>query len=138
MDATIVRSGVNLIQAGLFRGPALLGALMGVSYIGEIAMRVLETAGSQIGINLPQAQEGSWRKTIRDTIRPYKDQSWKHVLLKGVALSIIGSLGFQFAALAFGPAPAIYNNVLAWLGPIRVDNAMHPAIQFAYNAVAGR
>jgi hypothetical protein len=131
--ATMVRTGMNLIQAGLFRGPAVLASLMGACYIGELAMRGLQAAGSRIGINPPSADSGSVGEKMVKAMRPYKDLPLQEVAINGLALSVIGTVGFHLAAWAFGPAPAVYNNVLSYLGPIRIDNTPHPLLTAARN-----
>jgi hypothetical protein len=128
---------LSVIQAGLFRGPAVLGALMGASYIGEVAMRGIQKAGEFVYINPPKPESGSWRETAINTIRPYKDLPLKEVLLKGLALSVLGALGFYLAGLIFGPAPAIYNTVLSVLGPIRISNEVHPFIGAVTSWITG-
>lgn len=128
---------LSIIQAGLFRGPAVLASLMAASYIGEVAMRGIQKAGEFVFINPPEAELGSWRDTITRTVRPYKDLPLKDVAIKGLALAVLGTLGFYLAGLLFGPAPEIYNGVLSLLGPIRVSNDMHPLISAVTSWVTG-
>lgn len=128
ISGSFVQQGMNVIQAGLFRGPAVLGSLMGAAYIGELAMRGLTVAGAAIGLNVSEPAVGSYRATITDTIRPHRHLPTKDVLIRGLALAVLGAIGFHLAGWAFGPAPTIYNECLSWLGPVRISNDVHPLI----------
>ena len=126
------RQGMNLIQSGLFRGPAVLASALGVAHVGELAMRGLTNVAFYAGMNVSAPDKGSMKEKILNTIRPYREVPVQDVLIRGLALVVIGIVGFHLAGLVFGPAPLeIYNGVLPWIGPLRLSNDMHPLFEMA-------
>lgn len=125
------QQGINLLQVGALRLPCLMASVASVTRVAEIALRGVSTALEFIGFK-GESTFSKWISTQVDFVRPYKDEktySTKNLLVQAVALGAIGVVGNTFVSALFGPAPAIYNNVLQFFGPIRIASDMHPAIQ---------
>lgn len=112
-------------MTGLIRIPAFMANCTAVMMTGELAIRGLSSTLSAIGFN---PSNESWLQKAAnhfENIRPYKDAPAKELAVKMVALAALGVIGSEFVRIAGGPAPAIYNNILSVLGPIRIDTGAY-------------
>lgn len=128
--------GVAALQTGAFRMPMLFASLNGALLAGEGVFRATTAILGGLGFNgfMQKVHDNTPTIAIR-VMRPYKDLKPKELVVSVLACSIIGILGTHAVAWAFGQAPAIYNNVLTWLGPIRISNDLHPLIAYAKTAL---
>lgn len=125
------QQGINLLQVGALRLPCLMASVASVTRVAEVALRAVSKALDFIGFK-GESTFSKWVSGGVDWVRPYKDEkvySTKTLLIQAVALGVIGVVGNTFVSALFGPAPAIYNNVLQLFGPIRIASDMHPAIR---------
>lgn len=137
LPATALQTGMNMLQVGALRMPMLFASLNSALLTGEIAYRVVRATLNGVGFT----GESTIVKYVRDNtpqiavdvMRPYHALTAKQLVVSAIVTAIIGTLGTQFVSWAFGQAPAIYNNVLTWLGPVRLSNDVHPAITMARN-----
>jgi hypothetical protein len=114
---------------GCLRIPALLVSANAVAMTGELALRGLQTLLALAGIKVDD-KDSLVNKAVAKlpanvNFRPYKNETqWtnKKLLISAVACAAIGIVGTEFANFFFGSAPDIYNRVLTYLGPVRIDN----------------
>ena len=131
-----VQQGINLLQVGALRLPCLIASVGSVMRVAEIALRGISEALKFFGFN-SNSTFATWVSKAVDYVRPYKDNHTTTQLVKeALVLAAIGIAGNAVVSALFGPAPAVYNNVLQWVGPIRVSSDNHPLIDMAANAIA--
>lgn len=112
---------------GLFRIPAFMANCTAVMMVGELAIRGLTNTISVLGF---EPKEDFWVSKFAENlnnsgVRPYKNDSFNSLAVKAVAFAALGIIGSEFARVAGGQAPGVYNVVLAFLGPIRISNASY-------------
>lgn len=118
---------VGKAMTGLVRIPAFLSNLTAVAMVAELTIRTLRSTLSQIGIG---NDDTTWisrtaEKISESGIRPYRATPTKELVIKAIAFAALGVAATEFVNIIGGQAPAIYNNVLTFLGPIRIDNASY-------------
>lgn len=135
--ANAVQTGLNMLQVGALRMPFLFANMNGALLVGEGAYRTVKATLNAFGFN----GENQVTKYISDhtpalavqVLRPYQNLTNKQLAISALACCIIGTLGSELVSYVFGKAPAIYNNVLSWMGNIRITNDHHPLVQMAIN-----
>lgn len=108
---------------GLVRIPAFMSNCIAVMMVGELAIRGLSGFLHTIGLN---PSEDSWiQKTARDInsygVRPYEKMPLKDLVVRTLAFAVLGIVGSEVIRVLGGTAPGIYNNVLTFMGPLRID-----------------
>jgi hypothetical protein len=130
--------GINLLQVGALRLPCLMASVGSVVRLAEISLRGVSSTLDFIGFK----GESTFSRCVTrgvDYVRPYKnegDHSTKKLLIEAAILATIGVIGNTFVSTLFGPPPGIYNQVLQWVGPIRVVADSHPLIEMLAKRVA--
>lgn len=109
---------------GLVRIPSYMSNAVAILMVGELAIRMLSESLSFVGF---KQQDDSWVSKASNTIngsgiRPYKDYTSANLAVSALGFAALGIVGSEFVRVAGGNAPRIYNNVLAFLGPIRIDH----------------
>lgn len=109
---------------GLVRIPAIMSNCVAVMMVGELAIRGLSETLSYVGF---QPKDESWltktAKSINESgVRPFKDMSARELAIKAVAFAALGIIGSEFVRVTGGRAPGVYNSVLSFLGPLRLDS----------------
>lgn len=129
---TAVQTGLNMLQVGALRIPFLFANMNGALLVGEGTFRLVKGA-----LHLTTGFTGeNIRKHLNDKIvrvvRPYQSLNNKDLAFSALFCCVIGILGSEAVTALFGRAPPIYNQVLTWLGNIRIDvDHHHPLIQMA-------
>jgi hypothetical protein len=126
--STAVQVGLNMLQVGALRIPTLIAQTVGIAAVGEIACRAIGTLLNQVGFTGESDVVKAVSTYIPD-IRPYKKLSNKDLAAKAITCLAIGIIGSELVSFAFGPAPAIYNKMLGYMGNFRISNDSHPLIQ---------
>jgi len=108
---------------GIGRITALMPTMIATLMIGELALRGLQNTLQGIGL---KPTNDSWiaraGKYVSDHgARPYKDADTKTLAKQAVAFAIIGIVGNETMRVLGGQIPPIYNNVLAFIGPVRLS-----------------
>lgn len=127
---TIAQTALNSLQTAALRVPCLIAAATGATLVGEVACRTVQGALSQIGFT----GESSFAKRVSHYIpdvRPYRHIALKELVKKALIVNALGILDVAAVKALCGPAPTIYNDVLQWFGPIRIDDAAHPLFTLA-------
>lgn len=112
---------------GCLRIPALIISANAVAMAGELVVRGLTTTLALAGIKVDN-QDSVINKAVaileknNINFRPYKDLPIKTLVVSTVACAAIGILGTEFANLIFGPTPGIYNHVMKYFTPFRIDS----------------
>lgn len=109
---------------GLIRIPAIMSNCVAVLMVGELAIRGLSETISFFGF---QPKDDSWltktAKNINESgVRPFKDMPAKELTIKAIAFAALGVVGSEFVRVTGGRAPGVYNNVLSFLGPLRLNS----------------
>ena len=138
--AFAVQHGINMLQVGALRMPALFASCSGALIVGELAYRATRTVLATLGFD---GSKGVSKFVYENTpefvgkiIRPFRNEKEypvKTLVIYGVAACVIGAIGTDLVKLAFGAPPAIYNQVLTYMGPIRITDSFHPATQYVMN-----
>jgi hypothetical protein len=120
----IVGSAMN----GLIRIPAFLANCAAVMVIGELAIRLLSGFLTAVGF---EPKEGTWVDKITKHVsgvvgefRPYGNRetyNTKKLIVRLIAFAAFSIIATELARLIAGPTPPIYNKVLTFLGPLRLD-----------------
>ncbi len=136
--------GLNALLAGAVRLPLLFVSAKAAVLVGELAYRgIRESLGAFgfTGENKIVKTVTSWLpKTLQTKIKPEEtsapaEMSAKDIAISAIAYSAIGVLGTTLVSGFFGPAPKIYNEVLSWIGPVRISNDKHPLVQIIATAI---
>lgn len=138
--ATSVQTGLNLLQVSALRLPALFTAASATLLVGEIAYRTVRAALAVFGFNGSSAA-ATWvhdhtPAMIGHIVRPFRNERaypMQTLVIYAIAAVIMGVIANDAIHLLFGKAPAIYNHVLTFMGPIRISTDFHPATQYAMN-----
>ena len=114
---------IGTAVTGLVRVPAFLANCTAIMMVGELVIRGLSSVLSIAGF---QQQEDSWIAKAagyigESGVRPYKNLGAADLAVKAAAFSALGVVGSEFARIASGDAPCVYNVVLSFLGPIRIS-----------------
>ncbi len=109
---------------GLIRVPAFMANCTAILMVGELAIRGLSQTLTVLGF---QQKDDSFISKAAETItqsgiRPYKTWDAGHLVVSTVAFAALGIVGSEFVRVSSGTAPSIYNNILTFLGPLRIDN----------------
>jgi hypothetical protein len=112
---------------GLVRIPGFLANCTAVMMVGELSIRGLSAIVASVGF---EPRNDSWISTFatqidRWELRPFKNVDVKALAIDIVVLSFLGIIGTEGANLLGGAAPTIYNNVLTFLGPIRISHTSY-------------
>ena len=95
-------------------------------------VRVVETGAAQQ--RAENAAERALKKEVQVTmncLRPFEKMSAQQLVTVAFVAGLFGNVGAAAIDFAFGPAPAIYNRVLSFLGNIRVESgAVHPLVRY--------
>lgn len=108
---------------GLVRIPAFMANCTAILMVGELAIRGLTNTVSVFGL---KPQEDSWISQTATAIngsgiRPYRFKTTQQLVISAAAFAALGIVGSEFVRVAGGQTPQIYNNILSFLGPIRID-----------------
>ncbi len=125
---------LNTLQVGALRMPMLFASLNGALLVGEGALRVTTSVLKLFFSGDSDAAKWISKRiptTAVNVMRPHKELSNQALAISALACCTIGILGTQLMAWGFGPAPSIYNDVLTFLGPIRIDDTLHPLLAWA-------
>lgn len=158
-QASLVRDGLNALQTGALRMPTLFAQMTAVLAIGEIAVRSIKYGLDFVGVStggklatklseltsitykqkaLSQGEEGEAvdQEITMNCLRPFEKVSAKQLATVALVAGLFGNVGATAIDFAFGPAPAIYNRVLSFLGNIRVESgAVHPLVSYVSSFV---
>ncbi len=109
---------------GLGRITALMPTMIATIMVGELALRGLQNILRGIGL---EPKDDSWisqagKKILEHGARPYEKTNSKTLALQALAFTAIGIVGSESMRVLGGEVPAIYNNVLAFMGPVRLSN----------------
>jgi hypothetical protein len=138
--ATSVQTGLNLLQVSALRLPALFTAASATLLVGEIAYRTIRAALSVIGFD-GSSTAATWLRDNTPTmigkiVRPFRSEReypMQTLVIYALVAVVMGAIANDAIHLLFGKAPAIYNHVLTFMGPIRISTDFHPATQYAMN-----
>lgn len=138
--ATYAQTGLNLLQVSALRLPALFTAASATLLVGEIAYRVVRATLAIVGFD-GSSTASKWvhdhtPAMLGKIVRPFRDAKeypMQTLVIYALAAVVIGAIANDAIQLLFGKAPAIYNHVLTFLGPIRISTDFHPATQYAMN-----
>lgn len=108
---------------GLIRIPAFMSNCIAVMMVGELAIRGLTNVIQLVGLS---PDKDSWVQSTATNItkygvRPYKDMELGELLVRTVAFAALGIVASEITRVLGGTAPGVYNSVLSFLGPIRID-----------------
>lgn len=136
---TIAHQGLTMLQVAALRMPCYFAAINGSLLVGEGVYRGVKATLEFFGFT----GESQFVKKIQEytpvtavkVMRPHQNLTRKELAISAVACCAIGILGTAFVAYVFGNPPNVYNNVLAWLGPVRLANDTHPVIGLIASAI---
>lgn len=124
--------GINVLQVGAMRMPMLFASINGTLIIGELVLRTTQAALQWIGFSGDSDLARWFSKNTPDIVvaamRPYRNHQNEQLITTAIACCVIGIVGNELVSVLFGKPPAIYNQILTYLGPIRVSGDRHPAI----------
>jgi len=108
---------------GLVRIPAFMANCTAILMVGELAIRGLTSTISAFGF---KPDDDSWISTASKKIngsgvRPYNTYTNQQLVTAAIGFAALGIIGSEFVRVTGGQTPQIYNNILAFLGPIRID-----------------
>ncbi|MBA2368276.1 MAG: hypothetical protein H0V82_04545 [Candidatus Protochlamydia sp.] len=108
---------------GLVRIPSFMATCMSAMMVGEFAIRGLRNFFEVFGLRPSENSfiQGAATHVTNYGVRPYQDIPAGKLAGRLVAFAAIGIVGSELARLLGGAPPAIYNNVLAFMGPVRID-----------------
>jgi hypothetical protein len=108
---------------GLVRIPSFMSTCIAAMMVGEGAIRGLRSFFEVFGLRPSDNGfiQGAARHVTNYGVRPYQHLSNGELAGRIVAFSAIGIVGSELARLLGGAPPSIYNNVLAFMGPVRID-----------------
>jgi len=119
-------------MTGLIRIPALMASATAVAILGEVAFRGLRLAYNGIGQLFFGAQvdkkDPTWAEKLTaglPNIRPFAEYSARDLAVSLVALTVFSILATELVRLLAGDPHPIYNNVLAFFGPIRIASGSY-------------
>ena len=119
-------------MTGLIRIPALMASATAVAILGEVAFRGLRLAYNGIGKLFFNAElkktEPTWAEKLTEglpNIRPFAQYTPRELAVSLVALTIFSILATELVRLLAGNPHPIYNNVLAFFGPIRIADGSY-------------
>lgn len=145
---SIGQTVLNTLQVGALRMPVLFSATVGTLCVGEGMLRGITSVLSLFGFNgestaVKKFEELTTFKNVSSKInincfRPFKDLTNQDLAKVAAVSCAVGILGSEFVSKVFGPAPAIYNTVLSYMGPIRISTDTHPVIQMVTQYITGR
>ena len=140
--------GLNTLLAGAIRLPVLFVSAKAAVLVGEIALRGIKGTLKMVGWTgenefyktvtsyIPNIVKLTMKKEVEDQPAiPEKDIAVKDIAISALAYTALGIVGITFATIVCGPAPKIYNDVLTWIGPIRISNDKHPLVQILETAI---
>jgi hypothetical protein len=128
IGGSIVGQVVSTAINGTIRVPALMTALASVTIASELVFRGLGTTLSVVGL---EPKHDSWVEKLGghiNQVRPYKNQNQypTHILARNFVITTLVAIATtELARVLAGPAPSWYNNVLAFMGPIRLDSSSY-------------
>jgi hypothetical protein len=94
----------------------------------RVTQAALKTIGFSGDSDLARWFSKNTPDIVVNAVRPYRKHESDVLLVTAIACCVIGVFGNELVSLFFGKPPAIYNQILTYLGPIRVSNDRHPAI----------
>jgi hypothetical protein len=133
--SSIITQGSN----GTFRISALLASVAATQMAGELSLRLINGVFHSVGLKPEQngvvvkmsqyiAQIGlrpyGNEKTVTDadgTKNTVREYSTRDLAIRLIALSVLAIVAFEAATVLCGSTPSIYNNILTFMGPLRVD-----------------
>jgi len=124
-------------MTGLIRIPAFLAAVEAATRVGELGIRALTHTLGFIGF---QPTKDNWVVKLADEwvkvdIRSHKNKDTMKIVQEIFILTILAVAATELVYFLGGPPPAIYNNILAFLGPVRVfDGSYLQGVQTSLRA----
>ncbi len=136
----------QMAQVAAFRMPSLIMCATGVALVGTLFNRIISkmVAKSEFTKYVSdKIHAGLEYANLVDPIQvagkgQVKEASNKTLLYRGIVYCAAGALGAEAVKAVFGPAPQIYNQVLRWLGPVRISNETWAPLQLAAKLVPAR
>ncbi len=125
---TLFGSGVlGHAMTGLIRIPAFLAAVEAASRVGELGIRLLTATLGVIGF---EGKSENWvtktaNQLIHVDIRSHKAKDTLKLIKEIAVLTLLAIVATELVHFLGGQPPQIYNNVLAFLGPVRVFNGSY-------------
>lgn len=141
----IATQGINALLAGTCRIPVLIGSAKAAVLFGTVALRGCKSILGYTGWTGPNIFEkissSEWmpkyfrvkvQNTSSEATLPAQteEHSTYDMFVAGVALAALTIVGNAAVSYLFGPAPKIYNEVLSWVGPIRISNETYPGFEY--------
>lgn len=127
--SSAIHSGLNVV----LRMPVLYASMHGALLAGEIVTRIMLVALNCLDFSgdggLAKWVSDRTSDWLLDMIRPYRRVTNEGLVIGVVVCCVIGTLGSELISNRFGNPPPIYNQVLSFLGPIRVANDRHPFLE---------
>lgn len=125
---------LGTLLTGTVRIPGYMASLIAAVMVGELALRAIETTLSTMGWKPQESQLQKWaEKTLPGGFRPFayvqgvkndgsEDKNTLKDLIKRIAFFVISGICIsEFANVIGGSANTAYNNVLPFLGVVRID-----------------
>ncbi len=149
LASNIAPRAINTILAGCCRFPFLLATMGGTTIVAFMVLKGLRASWQGInsyatGFDYAKAaaeaeknkvhknpEEMSVLDDVAAIMNPFTDPKWTNLRLAkvaAVALSV-GIVGGTTVSVLFGQPPAIYNDVLRFMGPIRLSCDLWPGFQ---------
>ncbi|MFS8563418.1 MAG: hypothetical protein LVR00_03450 [Rhabdochlamydiaceae bacterium] len=153
LQASLLRDGLNALQIGALRMPTFFAQMTAALAVGEIAVRSIKSGLDFVGVptggklatrlsewtSMTYTQkndDGEEVKVKVNFLRPYEKVSAQQLATVALVAGLFGNVGATAIDFAFGPAPAIYNRVLSFLGNIRVESgSVHPLVSYVSSFV---
>lgn len=114
---------------GCLRIPALVISANAVAMAGELVVRGLQYALALTGIKV-DSKDSLVNKAVAYlptgvNFRPYRHMEIDKLAISTLTCAAVGIAGTELANFFFGNTPSIYNRVLTYLGPIRLDSSSY-------------
>jgi hypothetical protein len=114
---------------GCLRIPALVISANAVAMAGELVVRGLQYTLALTGIQV-DSKNSLVNKAVAYlptdvNFRPYRHMDINKLFISAVVCTGFGIAGTELANFFFGNTPSIYNRVLTYLGPIRLDSGSY-------------